>query len=371
LTVAQLARDPQVVKLAKDLGLNWRGDCLAAIRAHALEQVDEIKRGSPISIGDLDVLRRIVADKLRMKLEFIHEKADLERIAEQHASFHPDLRQRLVAEFGEGDTEGITLERYEWDERFFRYLAVVDARGERASRAYFTAWHELAHLLVHPDQLPFPGFRRTPAATERDKDPIESVVDHIAGRVAFHPPLFAPALERAMADHGGLTFEALDAARFSAAPTASLFATAMGSIQVVSSPVLLVTAEMALKAEERRFTRGPQVTFDFAATTVKEKLRVTTVAPNDLVAGSSLAIRRNMRVPAASVLAQAHASEIDVTLGADEHQEWWESSRGGPLASQPIRVEAVRRGRYVYGIIKPLGAQRAHSSLSHSAAGSR
>ena len=349
--MAQLARDPKVVKLAKDLGLNWRGDCLAAIRAHALAQVDAIKRGSPIEIGDLDVLRRMVADKFRVKLEFIHQDVDIDRIAAEHSSFHPLLRQRLVAEFVKGDTEGITLERDEWDARFFQYLAVVDARGERATRAYFTAWHELAHLLMHPDQLPFPGFRRTPAAAERLKDPIESVVDHVAGRVAFHPPFFRPALDRAIASHGGLTFEALESARDSAAPTASLFATAMGSIQVLGTPALFVTADMALKAEERRFSSGPQQTFAFDAATVHEKLRVTTVAPNDLVPTSGLAIRRNMRVPADSVLARAHASAVDVTLGADEDQGWWETSQGGPLASLPIRVEAARRGRYVYSII--------------------
>jgi len=352
--MAQLARDPKVVKLAKDLGLNWRGDCLAAIRDHALAQIEAIKCGSPIEIADLDVLRRIVADRFRVKLEFIHDDADIERIAAEHSGCHSLLRQRLVAEFVHGDTEGITIEREEWDPRFYQYLAVVDARDDRAARAYFTAWHELAHLLVHPAQLPFPGFRRTPAAAERHKDPIESVVDHVAGRVAFHPPLFRPALEHAIADHRGLTFKALEAARDAAAPTASLFATAMGSIQVVDGPVLLVTADMALKAEERRFSRGLQTAMDFAAHTVQEKLRVTTVAPNDFVAGSQLAIRRNMRVPADSVIARAHASDVDVTLGADEDQRSWETSRGGALPALRIRVEAARRGRYVYGVIRPI-----------------
>ena len=366
--MAQLARDPKVVRLARDLGLNWRGDCLVAIREHALGQVEDIKRGSLVEITDLDVLRLMVADKFRVKLEFIREDADVDRIAEEHSGFHPLLRQRLVAEFLRGDTEGITLERDQWDARFFRYLAVVDVRGERAARAYFTAWHELAHLLVHPAQLPFPGFRRTSTA-ERHKDPIESVVDHIAGRVAFHPPFFRPALDRAIADHGGLTFAALEAARGAAAPTASLFATAMGSIQLLDTPALFVTADLALKAEERRFSRGPQQTFDFAAATVQEKLRVTTVAPNDHCAGSRLAIHRNMRVPADSVLAQAHASSCDVTLGADEEQEWWETSRGGLLAPLPIRVEAVRRGRYVYGMITPRGVARAHGSAAPRPAG--
>lgn len=117
---------------------------------------------------------------------------------------------------------------------------------------------------------------------------------------------------------------------------------------------------MALKAEERRFSKGPQQTLDFAAVMVHEKLRVTTVASNDLVAGSRIAIRRNMRVPAESVLMQAHVSTDDVILGADEDQGWWETSRGGPLASLPIRVEAARRGRYVYGLITPLEARRRH-----------
>ena len=150
-----------------------------------------------------------------------------------------------------------------------------------------------------------------------------------------------------------LTFDALEAARNSPAPTASLFATAMGSIQVLNAPALFVMADMALKAEERRFSRGFQQTFDFAAATVEEKLRVTTVAPNDLVTESQLAIRRNMRVRGDSVIAQAHASSFDVTLVADEDQEWWETSRGGALSSCPVRVAAVRRGRYVYGIISP------------------
>lgn len=349
--MAQLARDPKVVKLAKDLGLNWRGNCLAAIREHALAQVEAIKCGSPIPIGNLDALRLMVADKFRVRLEFIHDDADVERIATQYGDFHSLLRQRLLVEFLKGDTEGITLERDEPDPRFFRYLAVVDARGERAARAYFTAWHELAHLLVHPPQLSFPGFRRTPVVTERQKDPIESVVDHVAGRVAFHPPFFRPALERAVAAHGGLTFDALEAARDSAAPTASLFATAMGSIQVLDGPALFVTADMALKAEERRFSRGHQQTFDFATAAVEEKLRVTTVAPNDFATESALEIRRNMRVPAKSVIAQAHESAFDVTLTADEDQGWWETSRGGALSSCSVRVTAARRGRYVYGII--------------------
>jgi hypothetical protein len=351
--MTQLAHDPKVVQLAKDLGLNWRGDCLAAIGEFALHQVESIVRESPIPIDSLDALRRIVADKFRVKLEFIREDGDVERIAAEYPDFHPKLHQRLIHEFLDGTTEGITLERDVWDPRRFQYLAVVDARGARAPRAYFTAWHEITHLLLHPKQLRFPGFRRTPASAEREKDPLESVVDHVTGKVAFYPPFFRPALERAFADHGGCTFAALDAAREAAAPTASLFATAMGGLAYIDAPTVLVTAEMALKSAERRLARSPQHTFDFAEAELEAKLRVPTVVPNQLVAGTEVAIRRNMRVPAHSVLARAYRSGEDVTLDAEENQEWWETSREGSLPALPLRVQAARRGRFVYGLISP------------------
>ncbi len=349
--MVQLAREPKVVSLAKELRLDWRGDCLKAIRDYALARVQQILSDSPVPIDSLDSLRFIVANKFRVKLEFIRDEEDLDQIAAEYGDFHPLLGARLKCEFRDSTTEGITLERHAWDPRFFRYLAVVDARGERAARAYFSAWHELAHLLIHPEQLPFPGFRRTPSESERLKDPLESVVDHVAGRIAFYPPYFGPALRDALEAHGGLTFSALEAARDKAAPTASLLATAMGSLQLVRQPALLVSAGMALKAAERRIVEGQQESFAFATDRLQEKLRVTMVVPNDVAPG--FAIRRNMRVPAACVLSQAFANDNDVTLEAEEDQASWVTSRGGALAAMPIRVQAARRGRYVYGLITP------------------
>jgi hypothetical protein len=351
--MVRLARDSKVIQLAKDLGLNWRGDCLVAISEFALRGVERIIGDSPIHIDSLDTLRRIVADKFRVKLEFIRDDVDVETITCEYPDFHPRLRQRLMHEFLHGTTEGITLERDAWDPRRFQYLAVVDARGTRAPRAYFTGWHEITHLLVHPTQLRFPGFRRTPVLAEREKDPLESVVDHVTGKVAFYPPFFRPAVERALAEHGGCTFAALDAAREAAVPDASLFATAMGSLPYINAPTVFVAAEMRLKAAEQRLARSPQHALDFAQSQAEERLRVSTVVPNELILGSDVVIRRNMRVPAHSVLAQAYASPIDVTLEAEENQAWWETSREGSLPDLPLRVQAIRRGRFVYGLISP------------------
>ena len=348
--MATLSRDPKVIQLAKDLGLPFRGDCLTVIREFALKQVDQIIVDSVIPIESLELLRRIVADKYGIRLEFIYQDSDVERIVSAYADFHSLLHTRLNDEFIKGDTEGITLERENWDGRLLHLLAVIDARGARLARAYFTAWHEVTHLIIHPEQLPIPGFRRTPKRAEI-KNPIEKVVDHIAGKLAFYPAYFQPALKSAIAEHGGLTFPAIETARDTAAPSASLFATTMGSIGHATKAMVFVAAEMALKAEERRQLRSTQQTFSFVAPIGQPKLRVPTVVPNELAIAAQIGIRPNMRVPQNSVLALAHESSDDIVLNADEDQCWWESSKGGYLPSLPIHVHAVKRGAFVYGLI--------------------
>jgi hypothetical protein len=349
--MTHLSSHPKVVRLTRELGLVARGDYVTQICTYATNRVERVISESLIAIDSLDTLRWVVADKFRVRLEFLFEDVDVERIAQEYTDFHPTLRQRLAYEFIEGTTEGITLERDEYDPCQFRYLSVIDARGQRAARAYFTAWHELTHLVILPPQLVFNGFRRTPPATEIPKDPIEAVVDHVAGRLAFFPPYFHPALDKAVERCGGFTFSALEAARSAAAPSASLFATAIAGLAYAHRPTLLTAVGMALKADDRRAAYSPQQSFPFADRQVPEKLRVTTVVPNELALGGSLAIRRNMRVPTDSVLAAAYASMVDVELEADEDQSTWETSRSGALEALPIKVQAVRRGRFVYGLV--------------------
>jgi len=339
------------MQLVRDLGLSTRGNCLDTIRDHAFKIVSTIIENSPVPVDCLETLRRVVANKYRARLEVISSDEDVHRIAEDYSDFHPHLKRRLSDEFLAGATEGITLERDPYDAVAFRYLIVVDARGERAARAHFTAWHEITHLVVHPQQLRFPGFRRTPLYVDIEKDPLESVVDHVAGKLAFYKPLFGPVIQRLISGHEGLTFDTVEAARIEAAPTASLFATAVGSLDYASRPTLFVSVGLGLKKGERRLLRSPQQTFGFARVEAQEKLRLLYAIPNEVAAKSDLALRRNMRVPQDSVLSQAFASAIDVTLDANEDQGSWETSDEGALPPLDLKVQAIRRGRYVYGLI--------------------
>ena len=345
-----LPRHPVILKLARELGCLGRGDALRQLREFALRRVAQIIVEFPVD--NLHALRLVIANKLRVKIEIIRSDADVERIADEHEGLHPLLRQRLRQEFLISTTEGLTLERDEWDAKQFRYLAVIDARGERAARAHFTAWHEITHLLLHPPQLAFPSFRRTPPRVELDKDPLESAVDHVAGRLAFYPPFFGPALEQAIAAEGGLSFRALELARETAVPSASLFATAIGSINYVDVPALFVSVRPGLKKAEARTIHSPQASFAFAEPSPSEKLRAVAVVANELAAGSKLCIRRNMRVPERSVLTAAHEAPGEIDLETLEDQSWWETSSSGMLPELRIRVRATRRGRYVYGLIE-------------------
>lgn len=342
-----LAAHPSVVAHARALGLSPRGDALRAIRIYAVEQVDAIisDAGDVRTLGDL--FER-VKDRYSVRVEFLRDASDLPRIAARYASFHPHLRARLEQEFLRDGTEGLTLERDQWDPRFHRYLAVIDARGERASRAYFTAWHELTHLVVHPSQLQFPGFRRTTVEIVQ-KDPLESMVDHVAGELGFHRPIFQPLLLTAVGEHG-VSFRAVEAARDGLDPLPSLFATAIAAVNQVDSPAVFVDVQLALKKAAVREQHSGQQFLSFASPPPAVP-RATKVVPNAAAKHAGFAIHKNMRVPPTSVLQAVLEHPTDIDLVATEDQAAWESTGRGHLAPLSMTVHAARRGRYVYGLL--------------------
>ena len=350
----RLTNDPEVRKLARDLHLPWRGDALRRIRDFAIARVGQTLADSPVPVEDLDTLRAVVANKFRVQLEFLTDDSDVQRIGEKYVGFHRLLPQLLEREFVQGNTEGITLQREDWDPIQFPYLAVVDARGERASRAFFTAWHEITHLIIHPEQLQFPEFRRTPNEEDVHKDPIESVVDHVAGQIGFYPPLFEPILGDALQTAGGFSFRALDLARQAATPSPSLHSTALAAIRFASEPTAFLTAALACRAAEARALRSPQQTLDFAKVEPKYDLRAVSLATNEAARESRFAIHRNIRIPPDSVIAQAFESSEDRDLSQHENQDWWATSKNGALPELRLHVQATRRGRFVYGLLQPL-----------------
>jgi hypothetical protein len=241
-----LTRHPKLRQLARNLHIPDNGDCLRELRDHAIATVRQML--TEWTVDTIEELRMLVADRLSVKLEFLHTDDDIERIASTYGHVMTHFRRLLRVEFLKSDTEGLLIDNPKPGKGGRDYLAIIDARGPRKMRAYFTAWHELAHLLLYPPrQLVLDGFRRTPAEDAKHKDPVESAVDHIAGLLAFWEPLFVPAL-RAAAD-GELTFDAIERATIEVAPGASLYAASLAAIRAWPGPAAFLTAEIASKKD--------------------------------------------------------------------------------------------------------------------------
>ena len=244
--MTDLAHHPKLKQLARNLHIPDGGDCLRELRDHAIASVERmLKEWSAETIGEL---RSLVADKLSVKIELISEDQDTERLAEKYGQVMSGFRRLLKAEFIKGDTEGLLIDNPKPGKGGRDYLVIVDARGPRKMRAYFTAWHELAHLLLYPRrQAVLDGFRRAPTPEAKSKDPVESAVDHIAGLLAFWEPLFKPALFNAAC--GNLSLEAIERACSEVAPGASLQSACLAAVRVWKEPVAFVTAAVSPKSD--------------------------------------------------------------------------------------------------------------------------
>lgn len=289
----KLERHPKIIRLAEELNLSKKGNCLNRIKDSALSKVEDMIKA--YHIGSLTDLSLFISNLLSIKVELIETDDDIDKIIDKHPDFHSSLRQRLKLEFLELNTEGITLECEYWKPPNLRYLAVIDARGERRYRAYFTTWHEISHLLVHPAQKEFPGFRRTPSEKIKNKDPIESLVDLISGHIAFYEPFFGPVITSEIEKNKDLTFNTIINAKNKVVPDASLFATAIQSINYYENPTILIKVAERFKKGEERILNNSQQSFDFAMTNFTSKLRAETLIQNTAATKLQGALQKMIR----------------------------------------------------------------------------
>ena len=350
--MTRLSQTPAVGQLARELGLSHRGDPLRTIVAFALTKVDRYVECSPAPIESLSRLLSLLCERLSVTVEHLRHDADLDRVAREHR-FSDVGKRLLLATLDDPNTNGCLIHHPDHQDGDRRYLAIVDARGSDRSRAWFTTWHELAHLLVTPPQHAFEGFQRT-VVVEPKKDPIESVVDVVAAKLAFYGPLAHPVFDEELERSGSVSFRAIEAIRRRVASEASLQSTAIAVIQHVEEPALLLQVGLGLKKSEQEHLESPQLDLGIVAVqAAKPKLRAVCLATSSSARDAGLRIFDNMRVPDRSVLALVFRDGCRQNAEAAENQDWWETSNQGPLASLPVRVAAYRRGPYVYALVTP------------------
>src|SRR5262249_30087173 len=147
------------------------------------------------------------------------------------------------------------------------HVSVIDCRGEKAAREYFTKWHEVVHLLIVTDQKRL-SFRRTHCAGNR-ADPEETLVDVIASRLGFRPPLGF--------DFGTseISFEAVERLRGELCPEASKQAALIGFVRYWPAPCLLISAKPGLRRRELERVEQPTFSFVDAPTAALRAVHVT------------------------------------------------------------------------------------------------
>ncbi len=179
----RLDSKPQIWRLAADLGLPSSVSPSRRIRDQVIKRIKQI--AAKFRCRSLNELLSAAAADVETRFEEIHSDDDLRQIQLKYldkgekafASLHEELR-------GAGDY-AITIRRVRREQWEPQFVSVIDCRGDKRYRSYFSKWHELAHLLTLTPQMRL-VFRRT-HVDAAIQDPEETLMDLIAADVGFLP----------------------------------------------------------------------------------------------------------------------------------------------------------------------------------------
>ncbi len=220
----------QIFKLAKDLQLRASNDPVAAIFNHCDRQIKSFLSDLEEYTSLTDMLDWVAAN-VGTIFKIVYSDADLRAVLEEFvkkgekglAKLDPDLAPEVFS---------ITYKRQNalpWEQTF---VSVIDSRGEKAARSYFTKWHEIAHLLTLTQQLRL-VFRRTHNSFSGE-DPEERLMDSIAGRFGFYAPVFHRTVR------SGVSFSGIERLRLELCPEASSQASIINFVKYWSAPCIFV-----------------------------------------------------------------------------------------------------------------------------------
>jgi hypothetical protein len=336
----QLKNSLKIQTLARDLHLRLTDDPVQAILQHCDRKIHAMMEdfsGRP-TLGDM---LNWVANKIGTRFEVIRTDEDLAKVAGTYARRGEKIFVTLPDELAGDEDFGITLKlqnKQLWEPEF---VSVIDARGAKNSRSYFTKWHEIAHLLTLTSQGRL-SFRRSHSVGEV-ADPEERMMDVIAGRFGFYPPIFSPFAE------GKISFELIDSIKQQLCPDASYTAALINFAKFWPEPCMLIYADLGLKkSEEVEITQGDLFDVEKPA----PKLRALKVTVCEIARGSDFAIHWNMRVPDHSIINQVFNGAISYGEKTED-LSWWES-QGRRLPSLAVTVKARRAGTGVHALIIPI-----------------
>lgn len=334
----KLRQSHKIWKLARDLGINPSDNPVLDILHFCEKKVKHFLKDNP-ECNTLSDLLDWIAGRLGTSFEEIHSDDDLKRIKSKYIKIgekiFADLEQWLSDEVC-----GITFKRTKREGWELPYVSLIDCRGPHARKAYYTKWHELAHLLILTDQMRL-AFKRTLHLSS--KDPEEALVDIIAGKFGFYSPLIQPHICRE------ISFNEIESLKQTLCPDASYQSSVIGFVNAWTDPCILVLCRPALKKSEQEQLSQPSFDFKELPTPV---LRAVKVTSNEAAKEMKFIIHENMRVPERSIINSVHKGET-YEDEAEENLSWWQTSDGFILPNRRILVKAKRVNDDIYAIIIP------------------
>jgi hypothetical protein len=295
-------------------------------------------------------LENFVCEKVRLVFEEVWTDEDLNSLVRKYLNLGESIFATLKSDLDE-KTFATLIERRKIDGNSRdRYVAVIDCRGDKATRRFFSRWHEIAHLLTLQGQLQLPLHRST-----TDRSPTERLMDTIAGEVGFYDPLFRPILRQETQSENGLSFTSVERIRRRFCPEASFQATLNTCVKRFSAPTLVAEIGIGFKKDEERQIQSAQLKL-IPATRPEPKLRVLSVLGNNNLS-TGLKLHRNMQVPAASLLHRfffkQDGFDTDEVHGS-ENLNIWRHSDGRALANLDVKIQVRRLQDSVIALISPL-----------------
>ena len=338
----KLNNSAMIWTLAKDLGISIKNvsDPVSEILKYCEKRVRKILKEFP-RCKNLAELLDALAGKMNTSFYEIHNDEDLNNLKSTFISKGEKIFANLETEFSD-EVLGITFKRLNREPWEHEYISVIDCRGSKGFRSYFTKWHEIAHLLILTNQqrLKFMRTNLQPCKT----NPEEAMVDIIAGRFGFYPPFI-----QKKAYDSDLTFERIDELREELCPEASIHSSLIGFVQAWPGPSTLALCELGLKKNEQAL--AAQQCFAFKDDPIP-LLRATKITSNQAARDISLIIFKNMRVPISSVIYKLH-NEFNDYAEAEENLAIWETSSGRKMKDIIARVRVKRYGTKVFALLTP------------------
>lgn len=337
-----LNKDPQIWTLARDLDLPAKDDPLGDILAHCAKWARALLK--EFGCSSLSELLEYAANRLGTVFREVRTDEELAEIKNQFLQRGEKEFALIDHELGPG-VFAITFRLLKPRTGESQFISIIDCRGEKGFRSYYSKWHELAHLLTLTDQRRF-KFCRTHSALVK-KDPEEALMEKIAGHIGYLSDLVSRQAK------GPISFEKIAEIRTTLCPESSTYASIIGMTNSWPSPCLLVEATLEYKKREKDKLNQPG--FSFVATP-QPKLRITSITASSGAEAFASLLHPNMRVPKRSRIHQVFSEDPSLNEDALEDLSWWETTSDGHLPAKPYTVSARKQGNTVRALLVPTQA---------------